>query len=178
GLDEREPLRFLQKLDAVTGGVAPEAVVKDAIFVDVKARCLFLVERTQADVASPAARELYRFTHELDEVRLLPDAVDRVLTDHRRFSTAYSPLARERLQVAGMFPFPVRWPAARSDGVLARARARAKRWQAMPSVLDAGATSVVAGATTPFRTSFQQVRLSTWCRPQRWAALAHRITAR
>src|SRR5690606_38760046 len=110
GFDEAQPLGFLDELDGIPRDVAAEAVIEAALFVDVKARSLFLVERAEPDVASAAARKFYRFTDELDDVGPLADAFDRVLTDHLRSLTAYSPLAKPGDQVTGIFLVPVLRP--------------------------------------------------------------------
>ena len=61
---------------------AAEAVIEAALLVDVKARRLLFVKRAKPDVRAPAADELHRFADELDEAGLLPDPIDRLLSDH------------------------------------------------------------------------------------------------
>ena len=82
GFDELEPLDVLHELEGVAVLAAAEAMIEAALLVDVKARRLFFVERTEPDVASPAANELHGFADQLDEAGLLPDPIDRLLSDH------------------------------------------------------------------------------------------------
>src|SRR5690349_4153082 len=57
-------------------------MIEAALRVDVEARRLLFVERAQASEAAAAALQLDRLSDEIDELRLPPDAVDRLLTDH------------------------------------------------------------------------------------------------
>jgi hypothetical protein len=82
----------LDELENITGRFAAETMVKAAVFVDVEAGALFLVEGAEARETSTFSLELDRLADDVGQVGLIANPVDCLLRDHEELEYPIRPL--------------------------------------------------------------------------------------
>src|SRR5690606_12691038 len=79
---ETEAVRLLHEANRVARGVTTEAAVEAALFADVAARALFVVEGAEPHQAAPALLELDALADDRLHANAFADGLDRLLSEH------------------------------------------------------------------------------------------------